>query len=78
MSEETVEKGKGLEITMVFDEAATKVLDDMRSLSEADSNERLIKDAIRLYDWYLTTVKKDKAQLITRVKKQDIAVTFEF
>lgn len=78
MSEETVEKGQGLEITMVFDEAATKVLEDMRELSKADSNERLIKDAIRLYDWYLTTVKKDGAQLITRVKKQDIAVTFEF
>lgn len=78
MTEKANEEVKGLKVEMVFDEAAAGVLAEMRELAEVDNNERLIQQACRFYDWYLRTVKRDGAELITKAGSQHTAVTFEF
>jgi hypothetical protein len=72
------EQVKGLKIEMVFDEAASSTLSEMRGLAGVNDNVRLLSQAVRFYDWYLRTVKRDGATLITKVGNQHQAITFEF
>ena len=50
-NEEKVEQVLKLELG--FDEEATKVIEEMKSISNAESTEKLISDALRVYHWYL-------------------------
>ena len=76
-TEETVQ-GTGLEVPMVFDEAAAGVLAEMRKMAKTDSTEKVIKDAIRLYDWYLRTKNKNHPILVQVGQNQFHRVTFDF
>ena len=81
MTEKTETKedvtGKGLELPMVFDEKTTQILSDMKVLAKTDSHERLILNAIRLYDWYLTTVVENKVELIAKAGGKYHKISFE-
>ncbi|MHA1839906.1 MAG: hypothetical protein ACTSYO_08150 [Candidatus Ranarchaeia archaeon] len=52
MAEET-EDIKALKLELAFDEASAKLLDEMVNMSRAPSREKVLFDAIRVYDWYL-------------------------
>lgn len=45
---------KALKMELAFDEATTQVLTEMREKARVDNNERLILNALRVYDWYLS------------------------
>lgn len=47
------EQTKALKLELAFDEATAKVLTEMRDKARVGSNERLILNALRVYDWYL-------------------------
>ena len=44
---------KVLKLELGFDEEATKVIEEMKSSSRTESTEKLISDALRVYNWYL-------------------------
>ena len=44
---------KVLKLELGFDEEATKVISEMKTTSKTESTEKLISDALRIYNWYL-------------------------
>ena len=51
MSEEVTEKV--LKVEMAFDGQAASVINEMKEKSRTESTEKLISDALRVYNWYL-------------------------
>ena len=55
MSEKVTEKV--LKVEMGFDGAAAGVIQEMKDKSRTESTEKLITDALRVYNWYLDNKK---------------------
>ena len=75
MSKKTDETVQVLKIELGFDPAASKVLGEMRERSKTESNEKLISDALRVYDWYL---QNKRGGLYTKRDDQWVKVDLQF
>jgi hypothetical protein len=59
-----MEAGTGRQrLQLDFSADAFKRIEDLRVLSHASSKAEVVRNAIRLYDWYLNTVKQRDAKL---------------
>lgn len=59
-----MESGSGRQrLQLDFSADAFQRLEDIRVMSRANSKAEVVRNAIRLYDWYLMTVKQHGAKL---------------